>query len=131
MWLSRRVAASSSSAPNAPFLTLPTHLHTHTPPRTNDNHTHTTQTTTTKVVETIVELAQIMRDLSTLVVEQGTVLDRIDHNVAETAVKVEAGVKELGRAEATQKSGRMMLCIIALLVMIVVMTIVVVLRHSL
>ena len=45
--------------------------------------------------------------------------------------KVEAGVKELGRAEATQKSGRMMLCIIALLVMIVVMTIVVVLRHSL
>jgi syntaxin 16 len=39
------------------------------------------------VVETIVELAQIMRDLSTLVVEQGTMLDRIDHNIVETAMK--------------------------------------------
>jgi len=29
-----------------------------------------------------------MRDLSTLVVEQGTMLDRIDHNITETAIKV-------------------------------------------
>jgi hypothetical protein len=43
-----------------------------------------------KVVETIAELAQIMRDLSVLVVEQGTMLDRIDHNVTTTAMKVGA-----------------------------------------
>lgn len=41
-----------------------------------------------KVVETIAELAQIMRDLSTLVVEQGTMLDRIDQNIGQAAVKV-------------------------------------------
>jgi syntaxin 16 len=40
------------------------------------------------VVETIVELATIMRDLSTLIVEQGTMLDRVDHNITETAMKV-------------------------------------------
>lgn len=83
-----------------------------------------------KVVETIAELAQIMRDLSTLVVEQGTILDRIDHNVQEVSMKVEEGVKELVRAEKTQKSGRMMLCIMALLVLIVLMVIVVVVRHT-
>ncbi len=46
-----------------------------------------------KVVETIAELASIMRDLSTLIVEQGTMLDRIDHNVTETAMKVSAAVQ--------------------------------------
>jgi hypothetical protein len=44
-----------------------------------------------QVVDTIVELAQVMRDLSTLVVEQGTMLDRIDHNITEAAVKVGSG----------------------------------------
>lgn len=43
-----------------------------------------------KIVETIAELAQIMRDLSTLVVEQGTMLDRIDTNITQAAVKVRA-----------------------------------------
>jgi syntaxin 16 len=82
-----------------------------------------------KIVETIAELAQIMRDLSTLVVEQGTMLDRIDANVTQTAMKVEEGVKELVKAEKTQKRGRAMMCIIALIVMIVVMLIVVIVRH--
>lgn len=82
-----------------------------------------------KIVETIAELAQIMRDLSTLVVEQGTMLDRIDTNITQAAVKVEEGVKELVRAEKTQKQGRALLCIIALIVMIVVMLIVIIVRH--
>lgn len=82
-----------------------------------------------RIVETITELAQIMRDLSTLVVEQGTMLDRIDYNIQETAVKVEQGVKELVQAEKTQKQGRALLCIMALCVMIVIMLIIVIVRH--
>lgn len=82
-----------------------------------------------KIVETIAELAQIMRDLSTLVVEQGTMLDRIDHNVQQTAMKVEEGVKELVKAEKTQRAGRAMMCIIFLIVMITVMLIVAIVRH--
>ena len=82
-----------------------------------------------RVVETITELAQIMRDMSSLIVEQGTMLDRIDHNIVETAVKVEQGVKELVAAEKTQKAGTMMLCIIVLMVAVVLMMIAVIIRH--
>jgi syntaxin 16 len=82
------------------------------------------------VVEAIMELAQIMRDLSTLVVEQGTMLDRVDHNITQAAVSVETGVKELVQAEKHQKQGRAMLCIIALIVLIVVMLIIIIVRHA-
>lgn len=50
-----------------------------------------------KIVEAIAELAQIMRDMSTLVLEQGTMLDRIDHNIAQTSVKVGGGAEGEGR----------------------------------
>jgi syntaxin 16 len=44
-------------------------------------------------------------------------------------VQVEEGVKELVRAEKTQRQGRALLCIIALIVMIVVMLIIIIVRH--
>ena len=73
---------------------------------------------------------QIMRDLGALVVEQGTLLDRIDHNIQESAVKIEEGTKQIVQAEKTQKSSRMFLCIIALVVLIVVMLIIVIARNA-
>lgn len=82
-----------------------------------------------KIVETITELAQIMRDLSTLVVEQGTILDRIDRNITTTAIKIEEGVKEIQQAEKHQKMSRMMMCIIGLIVGIVLLLIITVVRH--
>lgn len=53
---------------------------------------------------------------------------RYCHAVA-AAAQVEEGVKELVRAEKTQKQGRALLCIIALIVMIVVMLIIIIVRH--
>ncbi len=49
-----------------------------------------------------------MRDLSVLVIDQGSVVDRIDYNMDQVATHVEEGVKELRKAEKTQKSSRMM-----------------------
>lgn len=82
-----------------------------------------------RVVGTIVELAQIMRDLSTLVVEQGTMLDRVDQNIAETAVRVEHGVRELVRAERHQRGSRMMGCVMVLCALIVFFLVIAVVRH--
>ena len=66
------------------------------------------------IVRSVEELATIMRDLSVLVIDQGSVVDRIDYNMEQVATHVEEGVKELVKAEKHQKSSRMMLCIMFL-----------------
>ena len=43
----------------------------------------------------IIELADIFKDLQTMVIDQGTMLDRIDYNVERMAVDVKAADKEL------------------------------------
>jgi len=60
----------------------------------------------TNIVASIEELSQVMKDLSILIVDQGTVLDRIDYNMQATGDSVKAGVLELERAEKHQKSSR-------------------------
>ncbi|KAJ9524009.1 Qa-snare protein, Tlg2/Syntaxin16-family [Haematococcus lacustris] len=82
-----------------------------------------------RIVETITELAQIMRDLSEMVVEQGHILDRIDRNIEKVAESVGDGVGQLKAAVETQKRSRMFLCIIGLIVAIVLLVIIVMIRH--
>ncbi|KAA8536778.1 hypothetical protein F0562_029256 [Nyssa sinensis] len=48
-----------------------------------------------QVVESVNELAQIMKDLSVLVIDQGTIVDRIDYNIQNVATTVEEGLKQL------------------------------------
>ncbi|KAG8363879.1 hypothetical protein BUALT_Bualt19G0068400 [Buddleja alternifolia] len=48
-----------------------------------------------QVVESVNELAQIMKDLSVLVIDQGTIVDRIDYNITNVAASVEDGLKQL------------------------------------
>ena len=43
----------------------------------------------------IVELSEIFQDLQNMVIDQGTMLDRIDYNVERMAVDVKAAEKEL------------------------------------
>ncbi|XP_065860414.1 syntaxin-42-like isoform X3 [Euphorbia lathyris] len=49
----------------------------------------------TQVVASVNELAQIMKDLSILVIDQGTIVDRIDYNIQNVASSVEEGFKQL------------------------------------
>merc|ERR1711977_108595 len=51
------------------------------------------------IVRSVEELATIMRDLSVLVIDQGSVVDRIDYNMEQVSTHVEEGVKELVKAE--------------------------------
>ena len=77
-----------------------------------------------KIIESVNELATIMKDLSVLVIDQGTILDRIDYNVEQVATSVQEGVKQLEAAEKTQKRNWLM-TIISLLAILVLLMIVV------
>ncbi|GKA21835.1 syntaxin-41-like protein isoform X1, partial [Tanacetum coccineum] len=48
-----------------------------------------------QVGESVNELAQIMKDLSVLVIDQGTIIDRIDYNIQNVAATVDEGLKQL------------------------------------
>ncbi|KAJ4802721.1 Syntaxin [Rhynchospora pubera] len=82
-----------------------------------------------QVVESVNELAQIMKDLSILVIDQGTIIDRIDYNIQNVASTVEEGYKQLQKAERTQKKGGMVMCATVLVIMCFVMLVLLVLKE--
>lgn len=82
-----------------------------------------------QVVESVNELAQIMKDLSVLVIDQGTIVDRIDYNIQNVATTVEDGLKQLQKAERTQKKGGMVMCATVLLIMCFVMLILLIIKE--
>ena len=84
-----------------------------------------------KIVASIHDLGQIMKDLSTLVIEQGTVLDRIDYNLQQTSSIVEQGVSQLKRAEKAQRRGLLASCVLILLTIIAVLFVIVIVKSVL
>lgn len=64
------------------------------------------------LVKSINDLASIFKDLSVLVIEQGTILDRIDYNVQEAKDNVQLAVKELTITQQRETSTRARSCII-------------------
>ncbi|AQK65014.1 Syntaxin-41 [Zea mays] len=81
-----------------------------------------------QVVESVNELAQIMKDLSVLVIDQGTIIDRIDYNIQNVAASVEEGYKQLQKAERTQKKGGMVMCATVLVILIFIMIVLLILK---
>jgi len=73
-----------------------------------------------RIVESIRDLTEIMKDMSVLVVEQGSLLDRIDYNIQETDERVKGAVSELRKAEQSQKQSRSLTCIVGLMIAIFV-----------
>ncbi|XP_063815463.1 syntaxin-16 isoform X1 [Pseudophryne corroboree] len=77
-----------------------------------------------QIVQSISDLNEVFRDLGSMVVEQGTVLDRIDYNVEQSCIKTEDGLKHLQKAEQYQKKNRKMLVILILFVLLLVLIVV-------
>lgn len=84
-----------------------------------------------QVAESVGELAQIMKDLSVLVIDQGTIVDRIDYNIQNVAASVEEGFKQLQKAERSQKKGGMVKCATILVIMCFVMLVLLIFKEIL
>lgn len=82
------------------------------------------------IAKGVEEIATIFRDLSTLVVDQGTILDRIDYNMEQVVDTTKKGMEQLDKAEASQKSARPMKCILFLMLLIIVLTIWLVIKNT-
>lgn len=78
-----------------------------------------------KLAMGILEISTIFKEMETLVVDQGSMLDRIDYNLARTAQDLKTSDKELVRAQGYQKRTTkckiiFLLCLVVLALFIVV-----------
>ncbi|ETO24332.1 hypothetical protein RFI_12825 [Reticulomyxa filosa] len=81
------------------------------------------------IAKSVNELAQLFNELSVLVVEQGSLLDRIDYNVEQTVNNIRSAQDEIIKAEKHQKASRSVLCIIILILLIFVGVIILIVRN--
>ena len=83
-----------------------------------------------RVAKSVEDLAVLFKELATLVVEQGTILDRIDVNMETAVVHVKKGLESIQEADKYQKKAGPIKCMLILMVLIVIMTIVIIVRKS-
>nr|SVE75931.1 EOG090X0AQP [Daphnia hispanica] len=76
------------------------------------------------VVRSIYELNSIFKEISHMVADQGTVLDRIDYNIEHTQAKVHDGLVHLQKADNYQKKNRKMVCIVGMVSAIIFLIII-------
>ncbi|KAI8375288.1 t-SNARE [Choanephora cucurbitarum] len=78
-----------------------------------------------QIAKSIHQLAEIFRDLQTLVIDQGSILDRIDYNIEQTNLQVKEAVVELDKGSRYQNKTRkrklMLLLILVIMLLIVIL----------
>ncbi len=73
----------------------------------------------TDIAQGIIELADIFKELQTMIIDQGTMLDRIDYNVERMATDVKGAEKELKVASGYQRKGTKRRIIFLLIILVV------------
>jgi len=74
-----------------------------------------------RIAKSVEDLAVLFKDLNTLVVDQGTILDRIDYNMESAVQHVKKAEQELVKADDYSKKARPTKCILILMALILIM----------
>jgi len=83
------------------------------------------------IAKSINELNQLFRDISSFVVEQGTILDQIEYNVEMAAAKTESGLVELKKADNYQKKDRKMKAIFCMAITVLILLVLLFIKSQL
>ena len=83
-----------------------------------------------RVAQSINELAQLFKELNVLVIDQGTILDRIDYNVEQAKERIDKGVEHLKQADDISQKAVTAKCIGILIILVVVLLIALVIKWS-
>lgn len=82
-----------------------------------------------EIAKSIEELGAIFKELAVLVIDQGTILDRIDYNMEAVVEHTKEGITQLERAETSQKNARPLKCIIFLVCLIAFLLLILIFKH--
>uniref|UniRef100_A0A1I7TWL4 t-SNARE coiled-coil homology domain-containing protein n=2 Tax=Caenorhabditis tropicalis TaxID=1561998 RepID=A0A1I7TWL4_9PELO len=86
---------------------------------TNDREVKEREKEVMAVNSSIRELNTLFQDLSQMIVDQGSVIDRIDYNVEQSSIRVSKAVEDVFKAERYQRGNKKMHCICILTVAII------------
>jgi syntaxin 16 len=81
-----------------------------------------------KIAQGVIDLSNIFQDLQSMVIDQGSLLDRVDYNVERTAEHVKAADKELNVATGYQKKTTKRKIMLLLILLVVGMFILVLIK---
>lgn len=81
------------------------------------------------IAKSVHELAQLFDELSVLICEQGSLLDRIDYNVEQTVEHLSSAKVHIDKAEGYQKRSRTAMCILVLIIIVIVAGVILILRN--
>lgn len=81
-----------------------------------------------KIAQGVIDLSHIFQELNSMVIDQGSLLDRIDYNVERTAEQTKEAEKELTTATKYQRRGTRRLVILLLILLVVGMFILVLIK---
>ena len=83
-----------------------------------ETETETRSAEIAQIAQSVTELSRVFKQLANLVIEQGTLLDRIDYNIENVQEQTQQATVQLRKADEQQRQGSAMKCIFILLALI-------------
>lgn len=81
-----------------------------------------------KIAQGVVEISTIFKELENMVIDQGTMLDRIDYNLSKTVIDVKKADKQMKKAEKYQKASTKCKVVFFLVLVILLLLLVLMLK---